>query len=399
MQLSDIIPEYLLKDQSLLAVYCYLLCRVRPKPSKFIANSKVIAVAANETCEGIVEISHRVGVNAETVEVAIHKLEELDLLQVTQEGDFYRIRFVYLALPNQEVAHNRPEARHYNDCLFSEFEQAYLEYVETNLSPKTRQNAGRVMKLFSAFLGPKKLDELTAEDLEGYKRSRKGRVKDSTINIDARTLKAALEVAVTWGRIPANPFRAVKLIRVPKKQIRPFTKEEFTTLCHAIREPWLISVVQFAVLTGLRRGEIMNLRWENVDLGNCRITVESSEEYRVKHGKSRTVPLNDEAMKIVESLRNETPWVFVAEAGQRLRDEAVSKRVKYYIRQADLPEELHFHSLRATCASWGLQKGVSHAVVQSLLGHSSVKTTETYASLDDRSVREGVKMITLPEAA
>lgn len=240
---------------------------------------------------------------------------------------------------------------------------------------------------------------MTGEDLEQFKHSRKGKVKDSTINIDVRSLKAALEVAVTLGKLPSNPFRPVKLIRLTKKQIRPFTREEFSQLCQAIKEPYLLDLVQFAVLTGLRRGEIMDLKWDRVDLDARRLTVESSDDYRVKHGKTRVVPLSDEALEILVARRGLSEWVFADEEAGRLKDEYVSKKFKSYIRELALDEELHFHSLRATCASWGLRSGASTPAIRDLLGHSTIRVTETYASLDDKSLRKEVDKITLRTAA
>jgi site-specific recombinase XerD len=85
--------------------------------------------------------------------------------------------------------------------------------------------------------------------------------------------------------------------------------------------------------------------------------------------------------------------------GERLSDEYVSKRVKKYMRELEFPEELHFHSLRATCASWGLKEGVPIYAVKNLLGHASVKTTETYASYDRESPRLEVQKIALPSGS
>jgi integrase len=399
LQLADMFPDFLLQDPALLVVYTYLIRRVRSVPTKIIAGGKVVALAGYEICESFDEMSQRTGQGVPAITVAIKTLETLDLIESRMEDGLYRIRFKCLSLWAQDSGQRSPDIREYNDCTFDEFVLAYLEYVATNLSVKTRQNASRVMGLFSDFLGKKKLSELRGEDLENFKRSRKGKVKDSTINIDIRSLKAALQVAVTLGRINSNPFRPVKLIRLTKKPIKPLTHGEFISLCRLIKEPWLVDLVKFAVLTGLRRGELMDLKWEHVDLDRREISIESSNEYRVKHGKTRRVPLGDEALSILEMRRGCGKWVFVDDGGERLRDEFVSKRVKSYMRELGLPEELHFHSLRATCASWGLREGMSETAIRDLLGHSSIKVTETYASLDSSALRKEAQKITLPSAA
>jgi integrase len=396
MDMLNTIPEYLLGEPALLALYCYLLRRVRPESSKVIVGGGVAALAGYEVCESTSEVSLRIGQPEAEIKASLSKLADLDLIELSQEGSFYRIRFRHLVLPHSEGRVTSGEPREYEDCWFDEFAGDYLEYAGTNLAPKTRANAARVLGHFSRFLGRKKLSALRGEDLENFKRSRKGKVQDSTINIDTRTLKAALEIAVTWGRIKSNPFRPVKLIRTAKKQIRPLSRDEFTALIRAIKETWLKDIVRFAVLTGLRRGEIMNLKWIDVDLERNEVRIVSSDTYRVKHGKIRVVPLADEAKSILSRQVGKGDYVFVGDDGKRLRDEFVSKKVKNYMRELSLPEELHFHSLRATFASWCHREGVSKGALQDLMGHSSVKTTELYTSLDDESLRSAVKKIVLP---
>ena len=397
MNIRDIIPEYLLKDRDLLAVYCDLLRRVQARPVKVMAQGKVIPLAGYELLESTSAISERVGLSAESVNSALGRLSDLDVIEEHAEGTSRRIRFLHLSLPETHTATS--DIRDYNDCYFEEFAESYLEYVSTNLSKKTRQNASRVMGLFSRFIGRKKLGQLRPEDLEEFKRSRKGKVSDATINIDTRTLKAALELSVSWGRIPKNVFRPVKLIRQTQKKIRPLTREEFKKLSEAIQEKWLLEILRFAVLTGLRRGEIMDLKWKSVDLESGSLTVESSDEYRVKHGKIRTIPLGREPLAILKGRKGKGDYVFTDDAGSRLRDEYVSKKVKAYMREAHLDEELHFHSLRATYASWVWRKGMSQGALKELMGHGSTRMTEHYASMDGESLRKEVDRVSDKEAA
>jgi len=299
MQLANIFPEYMLQDHLLLVVYTYLLRRVDPALSKAIVRGKILALRSYELCVELDDVAKATGLAQEVILNSIMRLAELDLVEHSIQDGLHRIRFKKVVLPRPESSQMTSEPKSYDDCWFDEFVPDYLEYVETNLAKKTLQNADRVMKLFGGFIGRKRLSQLSPGDLEDYKRSRKGNVMDSTINMDVRTLKAAMEVAVTLGRLKSNPFRSVKLIRLTKKPIRPLTKDEFTRLCDQIVEPWIADIVCFAVLTGLRRGEIMNLRRENVNLTEGQITIQSSEEYRVKHGKTRDLPLSSEAVTIL----------------------------------------------------------------------------------------------------
>ena len=153
--------------------------------------------------------------------------------------------------------------------------------------------------------------------------------------------------------------------------------------------------MKFAVLSGLRLGEIMDLRWKNVDRDNNQILIESSEEFQVKGGKFRTLPVNNDAMKILIKQGQTSDWIFTRN-GKKFYGEYVSKKFKEYLRICNLREELHFHCLRATCATWALTAGAPIVAVRDMLGHSSVKTTEHYASYELENLREEVEKISLP---
>ncbi|MGA9406956.1 MAG: integrase, partial [Bacteroidota bacterium] len=289
-----------------------------------------------------------------------------------------------------------------SDYWLDDFKTDYQEYVQTNLSQKSLDNAKRVMKLFCNFVGKKKLGYIRSSDAEDFKQMRKNqksRVSDATINMDIRTLKAAFQFAVDVGKLHENPFRAVKQIRCPRKQMATFSHTEFKHLTGHIKEPWLLDIVRFDVNTGLRRGEIVNLRWKDVDLANKRMLIQSSAEYQVKHGKFRQVPLNKAALGIVKRQSKETEWVFSDSNGYKFVDEFVSKKFKGYVRLCKLSEELHFHSLRATFATWAIAAGMSIYAVKAILGHASVKTSETYASYEMDALQKEVEKIVLVEEA
>jgi integrase len=90
--------------------------------------------------------------------------------------------------------------------------------------------------------------------------------------------KAFFQTAVNWGFLEKNPFGGVKQIRIPARQPFYLTREEFSRLIASIDLPWLKNLVQFAVSTMLRVGEIVNLRWDSVDLQR-RLILENTGEF------------------------------------------------------------------------------------------------------------------------
>jgi integrase len=131
--------------------------------------------------------------------------------------------------------------------------------------------------------------------------------------------------------------------------------------------------------------ELTNLRWEHVDLERGRLLVRNGEGFKTKSGQDRAVPLVGVAKRTLKDLRDsqshDQPHVFVGAQGRKLCPQYVSKRFRHYRRMAGLPEEIHFHSLRHTCASWLAEKGVPLPVIQRVLGHSTISMTLRYAHL------------------
>ena len=385
-------------ERKLLQVYWYFLRMVNSEPSKIRKAGSLVELRRLEVATLEREITNDLALSMSEIETLLNQLVEVDRISIERKDGLIKVRFRKLALPRSTDSSVGDDEREYGDYWFDDFRIDYLQYVETNLSKKSLDNAKRVMKLFCNFIEKKKLAQIQPSDGEDYKQMRKSQkvhVSDATINMDIRTLKAAFKFAVNTGKLREHPFQSVKLIRCPRKQMATFAQSEFNHLISLVREPWLVDIVKFDVNTGLRRGEIMNLKWQDVDLANKRMIIQSSEGYQVKHGKYRNVPLNKEALAIVSSQRRVAEWVFTTNEGKRFRDEFVSKKFKDYIRICKLSEELHFHSLRATFATWAISAGMSIYAVRTILGHASVKTTEPYAAYEMDALQEAVEKIAI----
>lgn len=159
----------------------------------------------------------------------------------------------------------------------------------------------------------------------------------------------------------------------------------------------LINVILSAVATGLRRGEICNLRWEHVRLYDPPLetrfggllygwlAVRNGEDGKTKTGDEDRVPVVPQAYELLRRMNKsagESGYVFEApRKPDRLYPWWVSDRFRYYRREAKLPKQIHFHSLRHTCASWLAESGVDLKVIQEVLRHSNIRQTMRYAHL------------------
>jgi integrase len=210
------------------------------------------------------------------------------------------------------------------------------------------------------------------------------------VNIQLRSLRAAFGEAKRLRLIDENPFADIRLIRVPHKESKFLTEEEFSVLLRSMDDLALKHLFIFAVLTMMRLGEITNLRWVDVDLKRKEIHVRSSEEFRVKGGKPRIIPMNDWVYEFLASRMKTKEKVFTKPNGWPLNGGTVSRRFKKAARKAKLDDSIHFHSLRHTGISWLVNKGVPPQFVQRIAGHSSLNVTQVYTHLEDKNLISAV---------
>ena len=212
-----------------------------------------------------------------------------------------------------------------------------------------------------------------------------------------RTIKAAFNIAVLLGLIDVNPFKNTKTFRVAPKDPVYIPKHDFARLLLAIDDFRFRLLVLFAVLTGMRRGELINLCWKDVDLQNRLIRIHNKEDFTVKAMRPRTIPINRDLFRLIEILPRKADHVFVDRKRMPLKGGYVTKKFKQYVRKAGLSEQFHWHHLRSTFASYLVQSSTPLAEVQRLLGHSSVVTTQIYASVNDDNLRNAADKIQLDE--
>jgi len=140
-------------------------------------------------------------------------------------------------------------------------------------------------------------------------------------------------------------------------------------------------MIRIAVGTGLRRGELLNLQWGDIDLDSGRLVVRNRDGFTAKNGNERTVPLRGDALDTLREMHEaRTPAgnepVFLDANDDVPKPDRVSKRFKFYVRKAKLSdsEDLSFHSCRHTTGSWLSMQGVPLRVISEILGHSSTQS-------------------------
>jgi len=279
--------------------------------------------------------------------------------------------------------------------FLSTFITNFLSYAKGNFSERTVQFYSYSLNKLLSIISNVPIASITPLHFDIFKTERLKTMSPITVNIDLRTIRASFNTALRWGLLQSNPFSKQKLVSIPEASPLFFSKTDFQKLINAIKEGWLKEIVIFATLTGLRRGEIVNLHWSDVDLNRKTITVQSSPTFKTKNGKKRIVPLNDTAFYILQSKANKSLSELVFTLNEKpIFAEWLSHKFKWYVYDCKFREDrLHFHSLRHTFASWLVQDGVSLYEVQKLLGHSNIMVTQVYSHLQPEQLHNTVNRL------
>lgn len=297
-----------------------------------------------------------------------------------------------LAIRKAEVIHGRYKFQSRQSVpSFQEFSKRYLRYAEVT-KPGIRNERYRISILVRTFRH-RKLSDLKAWDAEKYKAERSQKVKPATINRELGNLKHMMTMAVTWGYINENPFSCVKLLHVPKKVERVLTTDEECLLlaaCDRIRSPFLRPIVIIALNTGMRRGEILSLQWNQVDLLNRTI--------RIYNGKTRSservIPMNNTVFTVCTQLAKQRSDDLVFPSPRKGKDKILDPK-KAYAKAVRLAGIAHvrFHDLRHAFATRLVRAGVDLITLQKLLGHASIAMTARYShALADAKIAAVAKL-------
>ena len=292
------------------------------------------------------------------------------------------------------------------------------EYVDHHFGPWHRahaktgdKNIYRLEKRFVNLL-TLPLEDISSLQLEKWRAGRlKDGVKANTVNRDIAVLKAALNRAVEWGFIAVNPIASVKPLKIDSSpKVRFLDEKEEGRLRDALdhREQnarrarasgnkWkkergysllpdlhalpfvdhLKPMVLLSLNSGLRRGEVFHLLWENVDLKKAMLTVVGGA---AKSGVTRHVPLNSEALDVLKKWRKVSAGnlVFPGREGKPLDN--IKSAWTGLLREAKITS-FRWHDMRHHFASKLVMAGVDLNTVRELLGHSDLKMTLRYAHL------------------
>lgn len=211
----------------------------------------------------------------------------------------------------------------------------------------------------------------------------------STCNRALATLKYIFNCAVKWEIIKQSPCSQVMALPEGEQKGRYLSQEEASALLDVLKKEknrQAARAIQLLLLTGARKSEILNARWENVDLVNNILTVPLS-----KSGKTRYIPLSDAAIAVIQDIPRVSEWLFPSPR----TDNAISSVFDVWdkSRKEAGVDKTRLHDLRHTFASFLVNSGCSLYEVQKILGHYNPKVTMRYAHLTQSRLLGAVNKI------
>ena len=274
------------------------------------------------------------------------------------------------------------------------------ESVKPNVRPSTYARSEQVVRLhLKPVIGRVKLTKLSPQDVQSLLTAKLASgLSPRSVQIIHATLRCALNQALRWGIVNRNVAQLVRPPRGSSKRVEPLTPQEVRVFLGACRGDRLEALFVVAVASGLRKAELLGLRWEDLDLEKATLHVEYTMQrvngvYLLGEPKTkqsrRTIMIPQvavaalrahKARQAAERLAAGPEWdewgglVFTTDRGQPLNGCVLSVRFKKILEEAGLRTQ-RLHDLRHSCATILLTEGLNPKLVQEHLGHANVSTT------------------------
>jgi len=281
-----------------------------------------------------------------------------------------------------------------------EFLKTHLTHAERTLSPSWYHNK---CLLFERYLVPffganTLLKNITKGKIEDYQNERLKTVSNRTVNIETNCLMTLLRHAIDRDELELQALPRIKKLPEIKGRLRYLEVEEIRELRRAAENhsPEMNVYVMLMLFAGLRSGEALSVRWEDLDLERRILHVAPREDWSPKNKTARIVPVPNELNDLLKSRRKELTdplWIVDGCHSPYMLKRGFQKVVKNTGLSVTEDKKVTAHTLRHTYASHLVMNGTPLYTVSALLGHSDTKTTEIYAHLAPDHLHSAVQNI------
>ena len=280
--------------------------------------------------------------------------------------------------------------------------QTYRGYIDNHIKP----NIGKVplekltslelQKLYKKLLNSGRIDRVES------KYQAKGLSPKTVRNIH-QIIASAMKLAKEQRLIVADPTEGCALPKLEHREMKTLPVEQLASFLREAKDSGVFEMYYIELATGLRRGELLGLKWEDIDFehGNlrvkrqiARINGEVVEAPLKTKNAYRTLPLAEDTIAVLKQQKKKvgsSHWVFPSPTGGPISPDSVLHMLHRVLKRAGLPR-VRFHDLRHTFATLALQNGVDIKTVSGILGHFSAGfTLDTYAHVTTAAQKEAAR--------
>ena len=250
----------------------------------------------------------------------------------------------------------------------------------------TLENYDRFLKYFIRDIN-KNINEIEVRDIRLFlmkEQNEKGN-KKSTISTKISIIKSFFSWLITEGFINSNPSDKIEKPKVVNNQIKFLTHEEIELIRESAGKLIDRTIIETLYSSGIRVSEAVNLDWNDIDFDKKKLYVRNG-----KGGKNRTTLLSTKAVMLLKKYRSsredENNWVFQSNFRKRMSKESIERHMRLVGERANLSKRLTPHRLRHSLATHLLNGGMAIDMVQKILGHSKLSTTQIYAKTDTSNI-------------
>jgi site-specific recombinase XerD len=267
----------------------------------------------------------------------------------------------------------------------SEAIEEYLKYCDTYKTRSTSINDRTRINTFLKTCRPTSLRDITSKSIEDYISGRiRGGNKIITANGDLTVIKAFLNWCVKQHYLPASPAKDIRRTKTPENLPRFLSTGDIKKLLTEAAKEDIYPMIATALYTGLRKGELLSLEWQDIDFDKNAVHVVNKPGFTTKSKKFRVIPLVPALKQILAPFRKAEGRCF---SKRNLR-----RQIARIFRNASLGEP-GLHILRHTFASQLIMKGVDLVTVKDLLGHADIATTMIYSHLSKDHIKQAINKL------
>jgi len=294
------------------------------------------------------------------------------IIRETSSSENKTVAKQLLSVRKAEVAQGKLKIKSKDSqILFSEYSLEFLKWAKIHKKKGGFLRYKFSIKKLSPFFDNKKLKDISKKDIDIYKGERIKNVTGSTINRDLACLKKMFNNAIAENILEHNPVKNVEFFKEPKKSFNHLSEDDASSLIDACDTDAIKTFVILGLHMGLRKNEILSLKWEEVNLSDKLIVLKDT-----KNNKEDFLPLNETVFEHLKQKDRKSDYVICKEDGKRYKD--LRETWARIIKKAGLS---HYtpHDMRHTFATTLIREGADLMAVKELGRWSDLKLVERYA--------------------